>query len=93
MNIAVTKDKAKKRDEENSNWLNVCTDGSKIDRGVGVAAVVYRDGVRKGMARLHLETVEEHTGHEAKLAGIILGIDLLHRGCCQGRHILLLLLQ
>ncbi|KIJ39724.1 hypothetical protein M422DRAFT_174834, partial [Sphaerobolus stellatus SS14] len=77
--IAESKDAAKKDVRNNRKEVNIYTDGSEIDGGVGAAAVMYRDGRLIRKVRHYLGKTGEHTVYEAELVGMILGLEMLRR--------------
>ncbi|KAF8466827.1 hypothetical protein JB92DRAFT_3150104 [Gautieria morchelliformis] len=62
---------------ENTAEATVYSDGSMIDGGVGAAAVLYRGGVVRRVARKYMGTADEHTVFEAELLGAALGAKML----------------
>lgn len=55
------------------------TDGSGIDRQIGAAATLYRNGIRKTTLRYRLGSKEHHTVYEGEAIGTILGAQLVKK--------------
>ena len=75
--IADDKEKARDEDLKDLSWLKVYSDGSGIDGQIGVAAVLYRDGVLKRKRRMRLGYSKHHTVYEGEGVGLILGLELI----------------
>ena len=63
----------------NNNLLDevqIFTDGSRINGGVGAAATLYREGKEVRSLHKHLGPEEHHTVFEAELVGILMGMHL-----------------
>ncbi|CDO75057.1 hypothetical protein BN946_scf184757.g12 [Trametes cinnabarina] len=71
--------------DDDPNWAKdgmwrLYTDGSACDGGVGAAAILYPPGrARPRHLYLHLGPDTRHTVYEAELAGVLLGMELIHR--------------
>ena len=63
--------------------IQVFVDGSAIDRKVGAAAVLFKQGGDSGTLHFHLRPKLEHTVHEVELVGLVLGLHLIN-GQCKG---------
>ena len=63
---------------DNSDF-KVYSDGSCVEGGIGVVAVLYRNGEEKEVVRAYLGTEDEHTVFEAELVGAIMAEKLLKR--------------
>ena len=77
IDIPPNKDKSKRADTNALEVIRVYLDGSAHDRGVGVAAILKHEGKPDCTLKLHLDTTEQHTVYEAKLAGMIMGLYLI----------------
>ena len=77
MRKAADKDEAYREGMESRAGTKVFTDGSDVDRGVGAAAILFRDGQRRGTLKFYLGASSSHTVYEAELVGIILAAHLL----------------
>lgn len=75
--IAPNKEVATEEEENNRDNVQVYSDGSLIDGGVGAAAVLYRKGVEEETLHKHLGPANQHTVYEAELVGIILALKLI----------------
>jgi len=75
--IAQDKEAALLAEKANRDHIQVYSDGSAIDGGVGAAATLYHHGVRISTLRKYLGTVDAHTVYEAEVVGIGLGIELI----------------
>jgi hypothetical protein len=62
-----------------SDDILIYTDGSSIDRGVGAAAVMYKNGQVTKTLHKHLGPNSKHTVFEAEIAGAIMGVDMAKR--------------
>lgn len=76
---AADKEEARREVMERRVQVEVYTDGSDIDGGVGTAAILYRDSQRQGTLRAHLGPSTLHTIYEGELTGILLAIHLLRK--------------
>ena len=76
---AADKEEARREVMERRVQVEVYTDGSDIDGGVGAAAILYRDSQRQGTLRAHLGPSTLHTIYEGELTGILLAIHLLRK--------------
>jgi ribonuclease HI len=77
---SIAKDKveaAEEDDKERSEDMLVYLDGSRVEGGVGAAAVLYRGMIRMAELRYHLGQDDEHTVFEAKGVGVMLGAKLV----------------
>jgi len=59
--------------------MKAFSDGSGIDSGIGVAAVLYRNGELKATLRKHLGSEDCHTVFEAEVVGLSLAAKLVRR--------------
>lgn len=53
------------------------TDGSGLEKKIGAAAVLYRNGKRRTDLRYHLGSNTKHTVYEGEVVGTGLGVELL----------------
>jgi len=74
--IAADKEEAKAQDKAEAGAVRIYTDGSAHDGLVGAAVVLWKKGKKSKILRFQLGTAEEHTVFEAKLVGLILGLQL-----------------
>ncbi|KAF8152975.1 hypothetical protein B0H34DRAFT_662380 [Crassisporium funariophilum] len=79
IHIAENKTKAQEEDKQEGAEIRVYLDGSGIDGMVGGAAVLYRDGEKRGSLRLQLGKAKHHTVYEGEGVGMILGLELIRR--------------
>jgi len=75
--IAENREESIREMENTREAIQVFTDGSAIDRKVGVATVLTRAGNPPHTLHLHMGPKSKHTMHEAELAGILLGLQLI----------------
>ncbi|ETW79491.1 hypothetical protein HETIRDRAFT_428025 [Heterobasidion irregulare TC 32-1] len=75
--IAPNKDGAIEAEKQNRDEIQVYSDGSLIEGGVGAAAVLFRHGNEKARLHKHLGRAEHHTVYEAELTGILLALQLI----------------
>lgn len=61
----------------------VYCDGSSHDRGIGAAAILYKNNHIVKTCRFHIGTSEEHTVYEVELVSILLALNLLTNLSCQ----------
>ena len=86
--IAADKDGAYREGTESRAGTKIFTDGSDIDGGVGAAAILFKDGQRRGTLRAYLGATASHTVYEAELVGILLATHLIKtEGCSQETEI------
>jgi hypothetical protein len=64
---------------DNTADIKVYTDGSGMDRKIGAAAVLHRNGRQKSHIRYKLETQAQHTVYEGEAVGAVLGIKLISK--------------
>jgi ribonuclease HI len=57
--------------------IQVFTDGSGYNGGIGAAAILVREGQEPRTLRYHLGTDEEHTVYEAETLGLMLAAQLI----------------
>lgn len=72
--IRKDKDKAIAECRTNNSDIQIYTDGSLIDKGVGAAAVVYKNGSLVATRKVRLGDKEDHTVYEAECAAMALGL-------------------
>lgn len=77
--IGATKEEATKMAEDNTADLQVYTDGSELDGGVGAAAVLYRRGAEVATLRYHLGSAAIYGVYEAELVGELMGTHLIEQ--------------
>jgi len=77
--IAQDKKAALLSEKSNRDHIQVYSDGSAIDGGVGAAAILFRNGIRMATLRKYLGRANAHTVYEAEVVGIGLGIELIRR--------------
>lgn len=75
--MARDKATAKEKDRNNDHEYQVYTDGSDYNRGIGVSAILYKNGEKISTLRYHLGRSNKHIVFEAELVGIMLGLHLL----------------
>ena len=74
--IAPNKDKAVTLANLAVNGTAIYMDGYDIDRQVGAAAVLYRNGVEQAVIHKHLGSNKQYTIFDAELVGAIMGTHL-----------------
>ena len=74
--IALNKDQAVMLTSLTSSGVTIYTDGSDIDGQVGVAAVLFSNGIEQAVLHQHLGTSRQHTVFEAELVGAILRMHI-----------------
>lgn len=79
VHIAKSKDEAKRDHRRGTREIEVYTDGSNINGGVGAAAVLYRRGKKEGVLWHYLGRSERSTVYEAELVGVLLGLEMIRR--------------
>lgn len=85
---AVNKETAYWEGADSRAGTRVYMDGSDIDRGVGAAAILFKDGQRQSTLRAYLRESTQHTVYKAELVGILLVAHLLRQeGCSQNIEI------
>ena len=77
--IAQDKKVALLSEQSNRGHVQVYSDGSAIDGGIGVAAILYCDSRRISTLQKYLGKVNKHTVYEAEVVGIGLGLELIRR--------------
>ena len=77
MIVPSSKEESKTADAQALEHIKVYTNGSVHDGRVGVAAIVTKDGKAIDKLHFHLGKMEEHTIFEAKLVGMLLGLQLI----------------
>ena len=82
MRNAADKDAAYREGIESRAGTKVFTDGLDVKGGVGAAAILFKDGQRRGTLRFHLGASSSHTVYEAELVGITLAAHLLKAERC-----------
>ena len=75
--IAPTKDIAIKEQRELKDEIQIYSDGSSHNGGVGAAAILLRKGQEPRILRYHLGQDKHHTVFEAELVGLTLATKLL----------------
>lgn len=75
--IAPSKEDAIREEREDGAEVKVYSDGSGIDRHIGAAAVLFRNGSRRGTLRYKLGSDTLHTVYEGEVVGASLGTELL----------------
>jgi ribonuclease HI len=75
--IAKTKQSAIREQKELKDTIQIFSDGSGYEGGIGAAAVLIRNGQEPRMLRYHLGTDEEHTVFEGEMVGLTLAVHLL----------------
>ena len=78
VSILPDKESLKRAAQENTDTIQVYTDGSIIDKKVGVAAVLTRPGKEHRTLHYHLGKSTEYTIFDAELAGLSMGIHLIN---------------
>ena len=76
LDIPPNKDNSKRAD---ANAIERIEDGSAHNGGIGVAAILKRDGKSDCILKLYLGTTEQHTVYEAELVGMIMGLHIIKR--------------
>src|SRR5271163_3977309 len=75
--IALSKDEARKADRDSDADVRIYSDGSGKDGKVGAAAIIYFGFRIPRTARLHLGSLKQHTVYEGECVGQLLGLQLL----------------
>ncbi|KAG1806373.1 uncharacterized protein HD556DRAFT_1302865 [Suillus plorans] len=75
--IAASKEEAVQADEAADEEVRIYSDGSAIDRGVGAAAVLTREGRKLKILHFHLGPALQHTVYKAEIVEMILAVELL----------------
>jgi len=75
--IADSREDSIKEAKSASEEIQVFTDGSALNRKVGAAAILTREGKPPCVLHLTLGPKSEHTVHEAELVRILLGMHLI----------------
>ncbi|KAF8804567.1 hypothetical protein BYT27DRAFT_7106622, partial [Phlegmacium glaucopus] len=75
--IADNKDIAKEEDRTDIARIKVYSDGSGLEGQVGVAAVLYHDGILRSSRRLKLGSLKHHTVFKGEGVGMILRLELI----------------
>ena len=75
--IALNKKAAAEEEEDNKDEIQVYSDGSLIDGGIGAAAVMFRRGREEEILHKYLGKADKHTVYEAELVGIIFALQLI----------------
>ena len=74
---ARSKKEAVKEQKELKDDIQIFTDGSGFNGGIGAAAVLTRTGKEPRILRYHLGSEDDHTVYEAEVVGLTLAIQLL----------------
>ena len=77
VSIPADKEESIREDANAREEIKIYLDSSIQNGKVGATAVLYRNGRRKGVLKLHLGVASEHTVYEAELVGLILGLQLI----------------
>jgi hypothetical protein len=77
--IAISKDKeaSKCEDMTAGEKVRIYTDSSAHNGQVGAVAILKQPGKQRRTLHYHLSTTEEHTVYEAKMVGLLLGLQLI----------------
>ena len=77
--IWIPKNKIKVLEKEEKDWsvVKVYMDGSAIEGGIGVVAVLFQGGIKQRVAWKYIGTMVEHIVFEAKLLGAAIGMKML----------------
>jgi len=75
--IAKDKNEAIREHKELRDAIQIFSDGSGYNGGIGAAAVLLREGQEPRTLRYHLGSDEEHTVYEGEMVGLTLAIHLL----------------
>ena len=73
------KEEAVKRANEAREEIQIFTDGSGYNGGIGAAAVLRRPGRNDKILRYHLGSEKEYTVYNGEQVGMVLGAELLRR--------------
>jgi len=64
--------------DNNNDNIKICCDGSGINKSIGAAAVLYRQGcTHPRVLRFHLGSADDHTVYESEAVGLTLAAQLL----------------
>jgi hypothetical protein len=77
VSIPPDKESSKREAQENTDEIQVYSDGSIIDDKVGAAAILTRPGKEHRTLHLHLGKSSEYTIYDVELAGLSMGIHLI----------------
>jgi ribonuclease HI len=85
-NISIAEDRDNSIEEARNATedIQVFTDGSAMEGGVGAAAALYIQGEQLSVTHFYLGPDTEHTVHEAELVGMLLGIHLVDKTITEG---------
>ena len=82
-NVAIVIDGVKEEAVERANKaqeeVQIFTDGSGFNNGIGAAAILRRPGKADKILRFHLGSAKEHTVYNGEQVGMVLGAELLRR--------------
>ena len=82
-NVAIVidgeKEEAVKRANEAQEEVQIFTDGSGFNEGIGVVAILRRPGKADKTLRFHLGSAKEHTVYNGEQVGMVLGAEPLRR--------------
>ncbi len=78
ISIADSREESIKEAANVKEELQIYSDGSALEGKVGAAAILIHKGRHTQTLHYHLRSDEEHTVHEAKAVGILLGMHILN---------------
>jgi ribonuclease HI len=78
VSIPPDKESSKKEVQENTDTIQVFTDGSIINNKVGAAAILTRPGKEHRTLHYHLSKATEYTIFDVELAGLSMGMHLIN---------------
>ena len=78
ISIAESREDSIKEAEITPEEIQIFSDGSALEGKVGAAAILTCNGTHIQTLHYHLGSDAEHTVHEAKLVGLLLGIHMLN---------------
>ena len=63
--------------------FKVYCDGSRLHKGVGAVAILYKNNRIVKISRFHLGAANKHTVYKAELVGVLLALNILTSLACQ----------